>query len=159
MSSTLNPACPLCGLRFANKPLLDLHIREDHRKRDRRAQNGHRDPGSNRVPPSPDNQANGRDVASTPSRATKEATARTTRRRPRASRAMSKLRRALRAHRHVKDGLLSRPRAAFRSHREQQPRPQAPARSGGEPQNTHPWTPAECADHETCLICRASVSL
>ena len=33
MLSTLNPACPLCGLRFENKPLLDLHIREDHRQR------------------------------------------------------------------------------------------------------------------------------
>lgn len=33
MSSTLNPVCPLCGLRFASKPLLELHIREDHRPR------------------------------------------------------------------------------------------------------------------------------
>ena len=31
MPSTLNPACPLCGLRFSNGPLLDLHIREDRR--------------------------------------------------------------------------------------------------------------------------------
>ena len=37
MTSTLTPACPLCGLRYASKPLLDLHIREDHRPR-RRAQ-------------------------------------------------------------------------------------------------------------------------
>ena len=37
MTSTLNPACPLCGLRYASKPLLELHIREDHRPR-RRAQ-------------------------------------------------------------------------------------------------------------------------
>lgn len=33
MTSTLNPACPLCGLRYASKPLLELHIREDHRPR------------------------------------------------------------------------------------------------------------------------------
>jgi hypothetical protein len=33
MPSMLNPACPLCGLRFGNKPLLDLHLREDHRQR------------------------------------------------------------------------------------------------------------------------------
>jgi len=31
MTSTLTPACPLCGLRYASKPLLELHIREDHR--------------------------------------------------------------------------------------------------------------------------------
>ena len=34
MTSTLNPACPLCGLRYASKPLLELHIREDHAQRD-----------------------------------------------------------------------------------------------------------------------------
>ena len=39
MTSTLNPACPLCGLRYASKPLLELHIREDHRPR-RRGQPG-----------------------------------------------------------------------------------------------------------------------
>ena len=42
MTSTLTPACPLCGLRYASKPLLDLHIREDHRPR-RRAQPGRPD--------------------------------------------------------------------------------------------------------------------
>jgi hypothetical protein len=26
--------CPLCGLRYADRPLLDLHIREDHAQRD-----------------------------------------------------------------------------------------------------------------------------
>jgi hypothetical protein len=41
MPSTPNPACPQCGLRFGNKPLLDLHIREDHRQRVRRTQDGH----------------------------------------------------------------------------------------------------------------------
>jgi hypothetical protein len=35
MSSTLNPACPLCGLQYANRPLLELHIREDHPQRNR----------------------------------------------------------------------------------------------------------------------------
>jgi hypothetical protein len=33
MTSTLNPVCPLCGLRYATKPMLELHIREDHRPR------------------------------------------------------------------------------------------------------------------------------
>jgi hypothetical protein len=48
MSSTLIPACPLCGLRFANRPLFDLHIREDHRQRNRHAEPDHNhsgDPG------------------------------------------------------------------------------------------------------------------
>jgi len=31
MTSTMTPACPLCGLRFAATPLLELHVREDHR--------------------------------------------------------------------------------------------------------------------------------
>lgn len=33
---TLVSTCPLCGLRFSNKPLLELHIREDHRRPERR---------------------------------------------------------------------------------------------------------------------------
>jgi len=30
MSSTLTTTCSFCGLRFANRPLLELHVREDH---------------------------------------------------------------------------------------------------------------------------------
>lgn len=33
MTSTLTPTCSLCGLRFENRPLLDLHLREDHPQR------------------------------------------------------------------------------------------------------------------------------
>jgi hypothetical protein len=33
MTGTPNPACPLGGLRFGSRPLLDLRIREDHRQR------------------------------------------------------------------------------------------------------------------------------
>jgi hypothetical protein len=29
MPSTLTPTCPFCGLRYVNRPLLELHIRED----------------------------------------------------------------------------------------------------------------------------------
>ena len=29
MPSTLTPACLFCGLRYVNRPLLELHIRED----------------------------------------------------------------------------------------------------------------------------------
>ena len=32
----LTTTCPLCGLRFPGRPLLDLHLREDHRERARR---------------------------------------------------------------------------------------------------------------------------
>lgn len=34
MPTTLNPTCPLCGLRYADRPLLELHLREDHRRPD-----------------------------------------------------------------------------------------------------------------------------
>lgn len=30
MTSTLTPTCSFCGLRFDNRPLLELHLREDH---------------------------------------------------------------------------------------------------------------------------------
>jgi hypothetical protein len=33
MPSTLIATCSLCGLRFANRALLDLHLREDHPRR------------------------------------------------------------------------------------------------------------------------------
>ena len=38
MSSTLTPTCPLCGLRFPGRSLLDLHMREDHLERNRPAE-------------------------------------------------------------------------------------------------------------------------
>ena len=33
MTSTLTPTCSFCGLRFENRPLLELHVREDHPQR------------------------------------------------------------------------------------------------------------------------------
>jgi hypothetical protein len=45
MTVTLNPTCPLCGLRFASRPLLDLHVREDHRDTDHRAPDPTPEPG------------------------------------------------------------------------------------------------------------------
>jgi hypothetical protein len=36
MPATLVRMCPPCGLRFSNTPLLELHIREDHPRRERR---------------------------------------------------------------------------------------------------------------------------
>jgi hypothetical protein len=35
MPATLIRTCPLCGLRFSNLPLLELHIREDHHRPER----------------------------------------------------------------------------------------------------------------------------
>lgn len=43
MPNTLTPACSFCGLRFASRPLLELHIREDH---------SGRSPGARPVQPS-----------------------------------------------------------------------------------------------------------
>lgn len=96
MLSTLNPACPLCGLRFENKPLLDLHIREDHRQRVFRERNDDSDPGSTLAPASgaesvPDPAA----PAATPSWTSKKAARPASR--GRADRAKTALWRALRA--------------------------------------------------------------
>jgi hypothetical protein len=40
MPTTLTGTCPLCGLRFGNRPLLELHIREDHRRSPVRRKSG-----------------------------------------------------------------------------------------------------------------------
>jgi hypothetical protein len=61
MTSMLIPACPLCGLRYASRPLLELHIREDHRSR------GRRDPdGTLATPTRADSPAHGPGLASRP---------------------------------------------------------------------------------------------
>ena len=54
MSATLIRTCPLCGLRFDNLPILELHIREDHRRRERRPA---RDDGDSAGTDSPASQA------------------------------------------------------------------------------------------------------
>jgi hypothetical protein len=53
MPTTLTPTCPLCGLRYHDRPLLELHIREDHRPRDRHAEAepGPGDSGNTTTPP------------------------------------------------------------------------------------------------------------
>jgi hypothetical protein len=52
MPTTLTPTCPLCGLRYHDRPLLELHIREDHRPRDRHAE-PESDPGGSGDPATP----------------------------------------------------------------------------------------------------------
>jgi hypothetical protein len=159
MPITLNPACPLFGLRFGNKPLLELHIRQDHRQRVPGAQNGHRDRGSTRAAvPRHDSPADGHDLAFTPSRTTKEATAMTGRRPPRGGRAMTALRRARCALRNVNDEPPRASEAVICPARAPQPRPQAPVSPGGKPGKARRRTAVERADREDCLICRASVS-
>ena len=52
MTSQLIDTCPLCSLRFSNRPLLELHIRDDHvRTRGRAPQEPADDDES---PPAPD---------------------------------------------------------------------------------------------------------
>ncbi|MDQ2815739.1 MAG: hypothetical protein M3Z75_28810, partial [Actinomycetota bacterium] len=125
MTSTLNPACPLCGLRYASKPMLELHIREDHRPR-RRAQAGPPETGS--TPAS--SPAGGRpsrrtDLAARPSRTAKEVTVMTAARHPRPGQLKTVPRRVLRALRHVNDELMRASEAIIRSARA--PRSQPPA--------------------------------
>jgi hypothetical protein len=43
MTTTLTPTCSFCGLAFANRPMLELHIREDHMQRGHAAERGQDD--------------------------------------------------------------------------------------------------------------------
>ena len=135
MTSTLTPACPLCGLRYASKPLLELHIREDHRRR-RRAQPAPPDVAGTQASPPPAASPSRRTApASRPSRTAKEVTAMPATRRPRPGQVLTVPRRLLRALRHVNDELIRASQAIIRSARAPQPRPriQAPAASGTDP--------------------------
>lgn len=97
MPNTLNPACPLCGLRFENQPIMELHIREDHRRRASRGSNDDGDPGITRSPTTgADNLADANQPAAAPSRTSTTATAEPAGRRGRARRAKTALRRTLR---------------------------------------------------------------
>ena len=94
MSSTLTTTCPLCGLRFPGRPLLDLHIRDDHRERDRSAEpapgdsahrdSAHRDPAGTGAP-----------RGGAGGTADEEVTATTAKPEPRPGGAMAALRRAI----------------------------------------------------------------
>jgi hypothetical protein len=143
MTSTLNPACPLCGLRYASKPLLELHIREDHRPR-RRAKPGRLDAGGTGVSsPAAGRPSRRSGLASRPSRTAKEVTAMTAARRPLPGQVTTVPGRVLRALRHVNDELTRASEAIIRSARAPQSRSrvQAPAA-----RDTHPGIPAERAD-------------
>jgi hypothetical protein len=132
MTSTLYPACPLCGLRYASKPLLELHIREDHRPR-RHAQPGRLRAGGTRESSS---------AAGIPSRTVKEVTAMTATRRP-LGQVMAVPRRVLRALRHVNDELMRASEAIIRSARAPQPSPRILVPAARDP---HPGTATDRAD-------------
>jgi hypothetical protein len=100
MPSTLTPACSLCGLRFANRPLLELHIREDHVPRDRPADRDHDDSGGAQASqPGAGGPSRRQNQASRLPRTTNEVIAMTATRRPRRrrpGRALTALHRAIR---------------------------------------------------------------
>jgi hypothetical protein len=110
MTSTLTPACPLCGLRYQSSPLLELHIREDHRQRP--------DPGSSRATPArADSPVRTGGRRAGPSRTTEEMTVmKATLHRP-AGRAWTALHRAVHAIGHLNDELLRAGEAIIRSAR------------------------------------------
>jgi len=71
MTSTLTPTCSLCGLRFENRPLLELHLREDHPRHSASAEPGRGTPAA--VPasrPRPRGPAGRRPEPATASRTT-----------------------------------------------------------------------------------------
>jgi hypothetical protein len=127
MPSTLNPTCPLCGLRFTGRPLLELHIREDHLQQSSRAVPDHDDSGDARASQPrvrgifpPHSLVSGR--LST----TNQLMTTTSARRPRLSRsgwAMTALRRAIRTLRYVNEELVLPSEAISRSARAQQTHP------------------------------------
>lgn len=122
MTGALHPSCPLCGLRFGSRPLLDLHIREDHRQR------GHRDPGDAQIPATRSGSASHRHKpAAMPLRTTKEVTAMTAVHRPSAGSIRPGPGRVIHALRHVNNELTRAFEAIIRSARAPQPRPQGQA--------------------------------
>jgi hypothetical protein len=143
MTGTLTPACPLCGLRYESSPLLELHIREDHRQRIS-AEPGRRDPDNTRATPArADSPAHRDGLPPTPSRTTKEVTAMTTTRRRLARQVRTAPRRVIRALRRVNDELLRASEAIIRSARAPQGRPGADAPAN---RHAHPGTITERAD-------------
>ena len=138
MTSTLNPACPLCGLRYASKPLLALHIREDHRPRP-----GRPDVGGSRASSPAAGPSRRPGPACGPSRTVKEVTAMTAIRLPRTGQVVTVSRRVLRGLRHADDELMRASEAIIRSSRASQSRPRIQATAA---RDTHPDTATGHAD-------------
>ena len=170
MTSTPNPACPLCGLGYASKPLLELHIREDHRPR-HRAQPGPLEAGGTGVSsPAADSPSRRPGLASRPARTVKEVTAMTATRRPRIRQVMTVPRRVLRALRHANDELMRTSEAIICSARAPQSRPHPRRPRPGAltripppneltgppdrpPEHSRQWTGPRCAGTCSCGTC------
>lgn len=74
MTTTLTPTCSFCGLAFANRPMLELHIREDHLQPIHAAEPGQDDPSGDRAgSPHAGGPDRERGKPATPPRAAKEA--------------------------------------------------------------------------------------
>ena len=134
MPSTLTPTCSRCGLRYANRPLLELHIREDHPSRNRRAEPDHHDSGhAPGAQPSAGAPSREHGPGPRPTRTTSEVIAMTATRRPRRPRpgsAMTILHRTIRALRYVNGELVRASEALFRRAGARQSRRQADVPAG-----------------------------
>src|SRR6185437_11835938 len=109
MTSTLTPTCSFCGLRFENRPLLELHVREDHPQRGSPAESRQSSPaGAPASPPAPRSPASGHSQpASTPRASAETAGTGSPRpRRPHTGRVMTGMHRMIRAFRHTNAQLL-----------------------------------------------------
>jgi hypothetical protein len=103
MTSTLTPTCSFCGLRFENRPLLELHVREDHPQRGEPVKPGQGNPAGARAsrphPLSPSSRR-GEPAATSGTKAENTMTGPQRHRRPRAGWAMTGLRRVIDTFRH-----------------------------------------------------------
>ena len=119
MPSTLIPACPLCGLRFSNGALLDLHLREEHLERNRPAEpdrDDSGDAGTSRLRGGGLSRSSG--LASGQPRTTDEVVPVTPATpRPRSGWAMTVVHRAMRAPRYVSEELVRGSKAIIQSAR------------------------------------------
>jgi hypothetical protein len=118
MPSTLTPTCSFCGLRFASRPLLELHIREDHRQHDYNVPGGAGPAEATASPPRADVPARSNPRASTTPSAAKEVITMAATQQPRRHRrfgwTMIALRGLIRTLRHVNDELLLASELMFR---------------------------------------------
>ena len=128
MTSTLTPTCSFCGLRFENRPLLELHVREDHPQRGSPAESRQSSPaGAPASPPAPRSPASGHSQpASTPrASAGTTGTGSPRPRRPHTGRVMTGMHRMIRAFRHTNAQLLLASEVMLHPAGPPRPRPQS----------------------------------
>lgn len=127
-----SPTCPLCGLGYANEPLLELHIREDHLPSGRENPDHGESAGGQTSQPAAGGKYRDYGPASGHSHSTNEVTPMTAARQPRhprLRRAMTSPRRAFRGLRYLHEELMRPSEAMTRSARapESRPQPDTPA--------------------------------